>query len=102
MKKILFYMPFFVAVIFYGAVAFLGGLAVSPVVILWIVLLGISGFVLSRAHFWGALIGALPAVHLIYMGTQDTGQIVKETPIGIMLLIFYIICGIMVYLKYKK
>ena len=28
------------------------------------------------------------------MGTKDTGQIVSETPIGIIMCIYYLACGI--------
>ncbi len=38
----------------------------------------ISGFILNKNVFWGSLLGTLPAIHLIYMGTQETGQIINE------------------------
>lgn len=44
----------------------------------------------------------LPAIHLIYMGTQETGQIINEMRIGIVILIFYIFCGYFVYRNNKK
>lgn len=37
------------------------------------------------------------AIHLIYMGTQETGQIISEIPIGIVILILYIICGYFIH-----
>ncbi len=42
------------------------------------------------------------AIHLIYMGTQETGQIINEMPIGIIVFIFYIICGSFIFYKNKK
>ncbi|MGK0466522.1 MAG: hypothetical protein ACJAX4_001810, partial [Clostridium sp.] len=43
-----------------------------------------------------------PAIHLIYKGTQDTGQIFNEMPIGIIVLIFYVICGSFIFYRSKK
>jgi hypothetical protein len=36
------------------------------------------------------------------MGTQETGQIINEMPIGIIVFIFYIICGSFIFYKNKK
>jgi len=47
-------------------------------------------------------LGILPGIHWIYMGTQYTGQAINEMPIGIIVLIFYIICGSFVFYKNKK
>ncbi len=102
MKKILFYIPAIVFMLFYGIVALSGFSAISPVVMVWLLLWSISGFLLNKNYFWGSLFGALPAIHLVYMGAQETGQIINETPIGIVVLSFYLICGYLVYRKNKK
>ena len=40
----------------------------------------------------------LPAVEFIIMSTRYTGQIASiELPLGIVLAVFYAVCGIMVY-----
>ena len=49
----------------------------------------------------GSLLGALPAIYLIYMGTQETGQIINEMQIRIVVLIFYIICGYFIHRNNK-
>ncbi|MGL5254041.1 MAG: DUF4362 domain-containing protein, partial [Brevinema sp.] len=42
--------------------------------------------------------GVLPTIHLIYMSTQETGQVVNiELPLGIIVLLFYVLCGCFVY-----
>jgi hypothetical protein len=104
MKKIIFYIPAMIFSFLYGVLAInnIFAIAISPIVIVWLALFFISGILLNKNVFWGSLMGALPAIHLIYMGTQETGQIINETPTGIAVLIFYIICGYFVYRKNKS
>lgn len=104
MEKVVYYIPSIIFTVFYGLLVISGiGIgAISPVVAVWLVLFLISGILLSKNMFWGSLLGALPAIHLIYMGTQETGQTMSETPIGIIILIFYTICGGFVFYKSKK
>ena len=98
MKKILFYIPAIIFTFFYG-IAVLSGFAISTLVAVWLFLWFTSGFLLNKNYFWGSLLGALPGIHLIYMGTRETGQVFSETPIGIVILAFYVICGYLVYRK---
>ena len=102
MKKIIFYIPAIIFAILYGVIAISNIGAISSIVIIWLALFFVSGFILNKNVFWGSLLGTLPAIHLIYMGTQETGQIINEIPIGIVILIFYIICGYFVYSNNKK
>lgn len=102
MKKIIFYIPAIIFTIFYGMIAISNIGAISPIVIVWLVLFCVSGFILNKNVFWGGLLGTLPAIHLIYMGTQETGQIISEMPTGIVVLIFYIICGGFAFYKNRK
>lgn len=102
MKKLIFYIPAIIFTILYGVIAISEKGSISPIVLIWLALFYISGFILNKNIFWGSLLGALPAIHLIYMGTQETGQIFNEIPIGIVVLIFYIICGYSVYRNNKK
>jgi len=93
MKKIIFYVPAIIFTILYGLVAISNIGVISSIVVIWLALFFISGFTLSKNISWGSLLGALPAIHLIYMGTQETGQVINEMPIGVIVLIFYITCG---------
>ncbi|KPU42261.1 hypothetical protein OXPF_40460 [Oxobacter pfennigii] len=102
MKKLLFYIPAIMFILFYGIVALSGFSVISPVVAIWLLLWFISGFLLNKNYFWGSLLGTLPAIHLVYMGTQETGQIISEASIGIVVLIFYLICGYWIYRKNIK
>lgn len=97
MKKVIFYVPAIIFTIFYGAIA-IGNIAfISPIIVVWLALFYVSGFILNKNFFWGSLLGALPAIHLIYMATQETGQVINEMPIGVVVLIFYMISGYFVY-----
>lgn len=102
MKKILFHIPAIIFTIFYGFIVVNHIGAISPVVLLWLVLFFVSGFILGKNIFWGSIVGMLPAINLIYLGTRDTGQMINEIPIGVIVLIFYIICGGFVFYKNKK
>ncbi len=75
----------------------------SPLWYAWVFLLWISGFVMSKGKAWGAIIGLLPGAHLIYMGTQYTGQVVNiELPLGLIIALFYIGCGFIIWKKNRK
>lgn len=59
-----------------------------------------SGFLLNKDKFWGGIFGILPGIHLIYMSTKYTGQAMNiELPLGIIILIFYILCSIFIFHK---
>lgn len=100
MKKIVFYIPVIVFAAFYALLATQGIGAISPIVVAWLALFLIAGILLSKTIFWGALLGVLPAIHLIYMSTQETGQVVIiELPLGIVAFLYYAICCYCVYKK---
>ena len=103
MRKIIYYIPTIIFLILYSLVVIGGGISIiSPAAAVWLILFLTSGILLSKNIFWGSLFGTLPAIHMIYMGTQETGQIINEIPIGIIILAFYIICGGFVFFKNKK
>ena len=77
-----------------------GSFAVS-MVLLWLVCFWISGVLLLKGLFWGGIFGLFPAFHMMYMGTQYTGQVINiEIPLGIALLVFY--AGFGFYLWKKR
>lgn len=100
-KNVIFYIPAIIFTILYGVLAISNIGALSPIVIVWLALFFVSGFILGKNAFWGSPLGALPAIHLIYMGIQETGQIINEMPIGVVVLIFYITCGYFIYRNNK-
>ena len=63
----------------------------------------VSGFLLSKGKPWGGISGMIPGINMIYMSTKYTGQSVDiELPMGIIILIFHVICSGFVYYKKKK
>lgn len=102
MKKILFYIPVIIFTVFYGVVAIYDIGTISPVVAVWLAMFLMGGILLNKGMFWGGFLGALPAIHLIYMGTRETGQIINEMQIGIIVLIFYFVCGSLIFYRNKK
>lgn len=104
MKKIVFFIPPIIFGIFYGGIIIgTSPSVVSPIIYPWIGLFVISGLLLSKGLFWGGLPGMLPGIHLMYMSTKDTGQIINiELPMGIIVASFYLLCCGFVFLKSKK
>ena len=102
MRKIVFYIPAMIFTVLYGLAAISDIGAVSPFVIVWLLLFLVAGIFLSKGKFFGGLLGALPAIQLMYMGTQETGQVINEIPIGIVILIFYAICAGYIFNRSKK
>lgn len=103
MKKTVFYIPAILHSILVCFVILLRIGWVSPIAFVWIALFLVGGFLLGKGKFWGGAFGILPGIHLIYMSTKDTGQIINiELPSGIIILIFYILCSGFVFYKEKK
>lgn len=49
---------------------------------------------MSKNKWWGCIFGIVIGILLMYMGTQETGQIINETPFGIIMCIYYIVCAL--------
>ena len=99
MKKVLFYLP---AVVYTIAVIALNIIlkTFSPLWYAWVVLLWLGGFLLKKGKVWGCLFGLLPAIHLLYMSTQSTGQVINiEMPLGIITALYGVACGFWVWKK---
>lgn len=95
MKKILYFLPFvlgFILYIFLGIVSSFG--TINPFVWVALLLLLVAGLLMSQNKWWGCIFGIVIGILLIYMGTQETGQIIKETPFGIIMCIYYIVCAL--------
>jgi len=103
MNKIVFYIPAILFTIVYGwlAIFFRIG-SISPIIFVWIALFLVSGFLLNKDKFWGGILGMLPGIHFIYASTKYTGQAINERPIGIVVMIFYMLCSGYVFSKGNK
>ena len=102
MKKVIVFAP---AAIFTVAIVILNIVLrdFSPLWSAWMLLLWISGFVMSKGKAWGAVIGLIPGTNLIYMSTQYTGQVINiELPLGLIIVIFYFTCGVVIWKRKRQ
>lgn len=93
MRKILYFLPVilgFILYIFLGLASSFD--SINPFVWIALGLLLISGLLMNKKKWWGCFLGILIGILLIYMGSRKTGQIIKETPLGITICIYYIVC----------
>lgn len=98
MKKVFLYLP---AVVYTIAVIALNIIfkTLSPLWYAWVVLLWLGSFLLNKGKAWGGLFGLLPAIHILYMSTQYTGQVINEMPLGIITALYIIVCSLWVWKK---
>ena len=102
-RRMLYFIPVLIFLIAYIAMLVLGFGMVSIKEVIWLLLFLISGFLLSGDKFWGSIFGMIPAVIFIFMSTEHTGQVVNiELPLGIGLIIYYLICSFIVYKGNRK
>ena len=98
MKKILYFLPVVLGCILYiflGIASSFG--SINPFVWIALGLLLISGLLMNRNKWWGSFFGIAIGILLIYMGNQETGQIIKETPFGIIMCIYYSVCAVITF-----
>lgn len=100
MRKYIGYIP---AALFTGFYLFSGlsGASISmSIVLVWLGCFWLSAFFLHKGLFWGGIFGIFPGIHMIYMSTQYTGQIINiEAPLGIAVILFYCIFGFYLWKK---
>ena len=84
------------------AVEAMGFSAVHPVAWVITVLLGASALLMYQNRWWGCLLGVAVGFVFVYMGTRETGQIINESPIGVLVCGYYLICGIICYKMREK
>ena len=98
MKKKLYFLPFVLGCMLYtflGIASSFGSINQFVWIALGMIL--ISGILMDKKKWWGSVLGILIGILLIYMGNQETGQIIKETLFGIIMCIYYIVCSIISY-----
>lgn len=98
-KTTIYYIPALLATFFYGTFSLIDGIGEIHSVV-WFVLLCMysASILLSKDKWYGCLIYTCVGLFLVYMGMQETGQVVKEWPFGVVLIVYSILCG---YLSYK-
>ena len=94
MKKYIGYIPAALFTAFYLFAGISGAGIEMSMVLMWLICFWASAFLLHKGFFWGGIFGIIPAIHMIYMGTQYTGQVINiEIPLGIIVLVFYCAAG---------
>jgi hypothetical protein len=72
---------------------------IHPFVLIAIGSMVAAGLLMSKGKWWGCFGGIAVGIFLIYMGLQETGQIIKEWPLGMLLCAYYIVCGIYILMR---
>ena len=99
-KQIAYFLPFILSIIIYLGATILGLGLISMKEIVWIALFLISGFLLSKEKVWGCIFGMIPGIVFAWMSTNETGQVINiELPLGLIIIGFYVGCGIGIYRK---
>ena len=100
MKKVLYFIPaiLYTVLIVY---AFITTTVEFPAYIL-LALLWTTGGLLATNIFWGGLLGLLPAFGSLYSSTLGGKFATTERNIGIVLIIYYLICMFLVIYDKKK
>lgn len=99
-KQILYFLPFILSIITYLGATIMGLGMFSIKEIVWIALFLISGFLLTEEKAWGCVFGIIPGVVFVWMSTNYTGQVINiELPLGIIIIGFYLGCGVGIYRK---
>ena len=100
MKKYIGYVPAILFTAFYFMTGLTGASLALSMVLIWITCFWIAALLLHKGLFWGGVFGLFPALHMIYMGTQYTGQVINiEILLGLVLLLFYVILGFYLWKK---
>ncbi len=100
MRKFIGYIPAALFTGFYLFSGLTGASITMSMVLIWLACFWLSAFFLHKGLFWGGAFGLLPGVHMIYMSTQYTGQVINiEMPLGIILILFYGIYGFYLWKK---
>ena len=79
------------------AVEALGFSSIDTIAWLITAMLIISALLMYKNKWWGCLFGIAVGAVWIYMGTRETGQIINESPVGIAVCLYYLICGSLCY-----
>ena len=100
MKNVLYFIPA-ILYTFLLAYAFNTSSVEVPAYIL-LVLLWSAGGLLAANIFWGGLLGFLPAFGSLYSSTLGGKFATAERNVGIVLIIYYLICMLLVIYDKKK
>lgn len=99
-KQFLYFLPFILSIIIYLGATVMGLGLISIKEIIWIALFLVSGFLLSKEKILGCVFGMIPGIVFVWMSTVYTGQVINiELPLGLVIIGFFLGCGIGIYRK---
>ena len=95
MRKAMYFVPAILGLMFYSLLTVFSGFgAIHPAAWLCIAMLFMSAVLLAKKNWLGCIPGILVGVILIWMSFQSTGQVIDiEMPLGVALILFYILSG---------
>ena len=105
MRKFLYIMPAVLVCMLYTLLATLaGGISgFQPIAFIYVIFPLVSGILLRKGKWWGALFGIAMGAVLLYMGSQANGQPIDiECPMGIGFLVYYALMGLICAASQKK
>ncbi len=97
MKKVLYFLPAIIFLIFYVFAFIIADL--EPIAYVFCALLILAGAVLSSDKWWGSIVGILVGVWLAVLDITTTGAVIRQWPIGFAVAVYFIVCG---YLSFRK
>lgn len=104
MKRILYFIPTLIVLVFLIFILFvLGGatnesgdyIVGSAILLIFVV----SDWLLAKHKWYGCVPGALLGAYIIYYGSQYHGQVMDERPVGVIICLYYLILGFVAYRK---
>lgn len=99
-KQLLYFLPFILSIISYLGATVMGLGLISIKEIIWIALFLVSGYLLNKEKIWGCVFGMIPGIVFVWMSTAYTGQVINiELPLGLVIIGFFLGCGIGIYRK---
>ncbi|MDO5477577.1 MAG: substrate-binding domain-containing protein [Clostridia bacterium] len=100
MRKYIGYIPAMLFSLYYIIMSMGGSIVLFTPILLWLLCFWASAFFIHKGFFWGAAFGMMPAIHMIFMGLKESGQVMDiEIPLGIVLILFYLGLGIFLWFK---
>ena len=99
----LYFLPVIVALVLYATLVVVARIGfISFGVGICFAMLVVAAILMTKNKWWGCLFGAALGVLLIGMSTQYTGQVIDiERPLGIVLCIYYTVCGLLSHKQSK-
>ena len=100
-RKGIYFFPALIFLLFLiCASIFLGIKSLEKSAILVEILFAFAGFLLSKELIIGGVIGMFPSLYFVYSGNYSKTGI--ETPVGIVLFIYYLLCIVDININKKK